>query len=47
MERHALADREWKVLAPLLPRRARTGRSPKEHRAIIDALLARADEVIE
>ena len=39
MERHALTDREWKVLAPLLPRRAQTGRPPKEHRAIIDALL--------
>ena len=39
MERHALTDREWKVLAPLLPRRAGTGRPPKEHRAIIDALL--------
>ena len=39
MPRHALTDREWNLLAPLLPRRARTGRPPKEHRTIIDALL--------
>src|ERR671913_633133 len=39
MLRHSLTDREWDLLAPLLPRRARTGRPPKEHRTIIDALL--------
>jgi transposase len=39
MQRHGLTDREWNLLAPLLPRRASTGRPPKEHRTIIDALL--------
>jgi transposase len=39
MQRHALTDREWDVLSPRLPRWARTGRPPREHRTIIDALL--------
>jgi transposase len=39
MERHTLTDREWGRLAPLLPTRPRTGRPPKDHRLIIDALL--------
>ena len=39
MNRHALTNREWGGLAPLLPRRPRTGRPPKDHRLIIDALL--------
>ena len=39
MHRDVLSDREWNLLAPLLPQRARTGRPPKEHRTIIDALL--------
>ena len=39
MPRHALSDCEWNLLEPLLPQRAQTGRPPKEHRAIIDALL--------
>ena len=39
MPRHALSDREWNLLAPLLPQRARTGRPPNDHRTIIDALL--------
>ena len=39
MQRHALTDREWDLLTPLLPRQASTGRPPKEHRTIIDALL--------
>jgi transposase len=39
MRRHALTDREWTLLEPLLPRRSRTGRPPKDHRTIIDALL--------
>ncbi len=38
MLRHALSDREWIRLEPLLPKR-RTGRPPKDHRTIIDALL--------
>jgi transposase len=37
--RHGLTDREWTRLSPLLPLRARTGRPPKDHRTIIDALL--------
>ena len=37
--RHGLSDAAWRRLEPLLPRRARTGRPPKDHRAIIDALL--------
>src|SRR5215207_9421682 len=39
MHRHVLPDREWNLLAPLLPSRSRTGRAPKNHRTIIDALL--------
>ena len=39
MHRHVLSDREWDLLAPLLPQRARTGRPPADHRTIIDALL--------
>jgi transposase len=38
MSRHALTDREWGRLEPLLPKR-RMGRPPKDHRTIIDALL--------
>ena len=38
MMRHALSDREWTRLEPLLPKR-RTGRPPKDHRIILDALL--------
>ena len=47
MLRHGLSDHEWNLLAPVMPRRARTGRPPKEHRTIIDALLwlARAESV--
>ena len=39
MRRHALTDREWARLEPLLPRGSRTGRPPKDHQTIIDALL--------
>ena len=39
MQRHALSDREWNLLAPLLPQRAQTGWPPNDHRTIIDALL--------
>ena len=39
MHRHVLPDREWNLLAPLLPSRSRTGQAPKDHRTIIDALL--------
>jgi len=39
MGRHELTDREWASLEPLLPRRSRTGRPPKDHRTIVDALL--------
>jgi transposase len=39
MARHGLSDREWVRLEPLLPRGARTGRPPKDHRIILDALL--------
>ena len=39
MLRHALTDRERDHLAPLLPRRARTGRPPMEHRAMVEALF--------
>jgi transposase len=38
MQRHALSDREWACLEPLLPKRC-TGRPPKDHRIILDALL--------
>jgi transposase len=39
MPRHGLTDREWTRLEPLLPRRRRTGRPPKDHRLVLDALL--------
>ena len=39
MRRHELTDAEWQRLQPLLPPRARSGRPPKEHRTIINALL--------
>jgi transposase len=39
MRRHSLTDREWMQRATLLPPRARTGRPPKDHRTIVDALL--------
>ncbi len=38
MLRHALTDREWVKLEPVLPKR-RTGRASKNHRTIIDALI--------
>ena len=38
MPRHELTDREWAFVEPLLPKR-RTGRPPKDHRMIINALL--------
>jgi transposase len=39
MHRHALSEREWSRLEPLLPPKSRTGRPPKDRRTIIDALL--------
>ena len=38
MQRHALSDRQWACLEPLLPKR-HTGRPPKDYRIILDALL--------
>ena len=37
--RRGLTDTEWARLRPLLPDRPRTGRRPKDHRPIVDALL--------
>src|SRR5918995_6766171 len=39
MDRHSLSNAEWARLEPLLPRRSRTGRPPKDHRIIVNALL--------
>ena len=39
VRRRGLSDAEWARLRPLLPDRARTGRPPKDHRPILDALL--------
>ena len=39
MHRHGLTDREWARLEPLLPARSRTGRPPRDHRVVLDALL--------
>src|SRR3712207_8153482 len=39
MQRHALTDDEWARIEPLLPKPPRTGRPPKDHRLILDALL--------
>jgi transposase len=38
-KRHALSDAEWRRLEPLMPSRPRTGRPPKSHRLILEALL--------
>jgi transposase len=38
MPRHEMSDREWTRLKLFLPKR-RTGRPPKDHRMIINALL--------
>jgi transposase len=37
--RRGLSDAEWARLRPLLPDRPRTGRPPKDHRLVLDALL--------
>ncbi|HEX2137772.1 MAG TPA: IS5 family transposase [Microvirga sp.] len=39
MRRHGLTDRGWAHLEPLLPPKPSTGRPPKDHRLILDALL--------
>jgi len=39
MQRHVLTDIEWVRLRSLLPSRSRTGRPPKDHQCILDALL--------
>jgi hypothetical protein len=39
MQRDTQSDREWNLLAPLLPQRAWTGRPANDHRTNIDALL--------
>jgi transposase len=40
MYRHALTDRQWEQLAPLLPpAKPRTGRPNHDHRRILDGLL--------
>jgi transposase len=39
MRRHGLTDREWVRLEPPLPPKPSTGRPPKDHRLILDALL--------
>jgi transposase len=39
MPRHGLTDAEWTRLRPLLPSRPRTGRPPRDHRLVLDALL--------
>src|SRR5215210_7947705 len=36
--RHELTNDQWARLAPLLPKRARVGRPPKDHRLILNAL---------
>jgi len=36
--RHELTNDQWARLAPLLPKRARVGRRPKDHRLILNAL---------
>ena len=39
MRRHGLTDAEWRRLQRLLPPKPRTGRPPKDHRLVLDALL--------
>jgi transposase len=36
--RHELTNDQWARLAPLLPKRARVGRPPKDHRLVLNAL---------
>src|SRR3712207_9524154 len=37
--RRRLSDAEWARLRPLMPDRPRTGRPPKDHRLVLNALL--------
>ena len=39
MSRGDLTNEQWERLEPLLPRRKRTGRPPKDHRQIINGIL--------
>jgi transposase len=39
VKRHGLGATEWRRLEPLMPCRAPTGRPPRDHRLILDALL--------
>jgi transposase len=38
-KRHGLSDAEWRRLQPMMPPRPHTGRPPKSHRLVVDALL--------
>ena len=39
MSRGDLTDQQWERLEPLLPRREKTGRPPKDHRLVINGIL--------
>ena len=39
MTRHQLTDEEWECIAGVFPAPARTGRPPRDQRAIVDAIL--------
>ena len=39
MTRHQLTDEEWECIADVFPAPAKTGRPPRDQRAIVDAIL--------
>jgi transposase len=39
MARHDVSDKQWELVADLFPKQKRTGRPPKSHREILNAIL--------
>ena len=39
MDRHALTDQEWELIAGVMPERARTGRPRKDDRLMLEGIL--------
>jgi transposase len=39
MDRHGLTDEHWALIEHLFPKRAETGRPPKDHRTMLDGIL--------
>jgi len=39
LERHVLTDQEWEQIAPLVPRKLKGGRPPRDAREMLDGML--------